>query len=545
MIDAALSRLFDLIRRHPWWSLACLTAAHTALGMNTRALWFSDEVRYANAFENVVKAGKWLVLSLNGAPYPDKPPLYFWLLALLNTISDMPAVFFLGAAVSGLLFLYSTMVLGRALGLGRSTAAGACLVLLTTPFFVGLLHYSRMDLLFAALILAAQACLYRAFSDETDHELAYILAGFALCGLATLTKGPLGLVFPLLALAAWLAWRGELRRLLTRSVLFGFGLMLTLLAAWLGAALAVEGWGFVDNILFKQVVARAANTFHHKEPFYYYLVIFPPAFLPWTLAPLAGPLGRLFGASFWREAWTGRHAAGAAAYLWCCLLPALLLLSLLSGKVFVYILPLMAPLALLTADRILHTAAPLKGTWTTLAAFLALVALGLLLADGLLPLPFAARGIAMASLILGLAGFGLYRLRLESPETPLVFLALMLVLWVQPLNLVTAPSLDSYMSPKRQGEIIRTYAEEGYAPIAYDIYSGIFTYYAGRDLIEVDKMDRLKKELEQHPKAVLVMRKKHWDAWQDRPAGLIPVDERNLAGQIYVISAGNIRSDTH
>jgi 4-amino-4-deoxy-L-arabinose transferase-like glycosyltransferase len=104
-----LDRTYGILARHPWWTLGLLLAAHTAWTMDCRALWFSDEVRYANAFENVVRAGKWLVLSLNGQPYPDKPPLYFWFLALLHTISRMPAVFFLGAALSGLAYLFATL----------------------------------------------------------------------------------------------------------------------------------------------------------------------------------------------------------------------------------------------------------------------------------------------------------------------------------------------------------------------------------------------------------------------------------------------------
>ncbi len=533
-----LDRTYGLLTRHPWWTLGLLLAGHTAFTMNCRALWFSDEVRYANAFENVIRAGKWLVLSLNGAPYPDKPPLYFWLLALLHTLSEMPAVFFLGAALSGLLYLFATLNLNRALGQERALGLTAGLLLLTDFVFLGLLHYSRMDLLFAALILASQACLYRAYGPAGTGRTAWINAGFVLAALATLTKGPLGLVFPLLTLVCFLAWRGELGKMKNRATLRAAGIMTGLLLAWLLAALLAEGTGFITDILGKQIVTRAVNTFHHKEPFWYYFLALPAACLPWLLLPAFLPFWRAFTPGFWKRAWTGRRQAGPRAWLWCMVLPAFLLLSCLSGKVFVYVLPLLAPLALLAA-RELEAMDWLKAGrfWMVLGGLLLALALALPVTEALVPLPVAPRGLALSFVLLAAAGAGVIALRRGGTRAPLLALALGLLLWSLPLHLITAPSLDTYMSPKRQGEIIKAYAAEGYTPLAFDIYSGIFTYYAGVNLLETSDLNVLIADLDRAPRAILVIRKKHWDAWQNRPSRLVAFDEQNIAGQVYVLAA--------
>lgn len=533
-----LDRAYEILSRHPWWTLGLFLAGQTAFSMNHRALWFSDEVRYANAFENVIHRGKWLVLSLNGQPYPDKPPVYFWFLALLHTISAVPAVFFLGAALSGLCYLYATLALNKTLGQDKATGLTAGLILLTNLFFVGLLHYSRMDLLFAALILGSQACFYKAYGPRGTGGRGGVISGFVLAGLATLTKGPIGFLFPFLTLFCFLAWRGELRRLWTRRTLQGLGAMIALLLAWLLAALFVEGTGFIENILGKQILARATNTFHHKEAFWYYLAIFPPAWLPWTLVLFAAPVLRPFRPGFWKQAWKTRRQAGAAAWLWLMFLPAFVFLSCLSGKVFVYILPLLAPLALLTA-RLLENQdwSRTARFWLAAAVFFLLLAAALPFAGFALPENVSPKGVVLSSLILALAGAGLFRLRREGGRGPLLFLALVVTLWTLPLNRITAPSLDDYMSPKRQGEIIRAYVAQGYTPIGFDIYSGIFTYYADTDLHETDNWDELKAQLAGSPRAVLVTRKKVWDQWQDRPAWLVVIDEQNIAGQIYVLAA--------
>ena len=129
-----ISRIWNALERHPWLTMIVGVFAQTWFTLNNRALWFSDEVRYANAYQNLIQNGKWMVLSLNGQPYPDKPPVYFWFLWLLDTLTpaDMPTVFFLGAALSGLMFLMSSYVLARVLGLGKSVSLGGVLVLLST-----------------------------------------------------------------------------------------------------------------------------------------------------------------------------------------------------------------------------------------------------------------------------------------------------------------------------------------------------------------------------------------------------------------------------
>ena len=218
-----MQRLWDILRRWPFAALALLTALQTAATFGSRALWFSDEVRYADAYAGLLR-GKWLVLNLNGVAYPDKPPLYFWLLRALDAVTGMadPAVFFLGAAVSGLLVLWAVLAWAKALRLPSDAGLMAGLALLATMFFAGLLHYSRMDLLFAALITASQAAFCVAFrpGDETRRGRFAALA-LLLAALATLTKGPLGLLFPLLTTLLFLAWRGRAREFFRKEMLPG------------------------------------------------------------------------------------------------------------------------------------------------------------------------------------------------------------------------------------------------------------------------------------------------------------------------------------
>ncbi len=552
---SVLDRLWQALLAWPRASVALIAAAQTLFVLSDRALWFSDEVRYADAYLGLLR-GKWLVLNLNGVAYPDKPPVYFWFVWLLDKFTALgdPAAFFLAAGASGLLMVWATMRLGRVLGLSAEVRLGAGLVLLSTLFFAGLLHYSRMDLLFAALITAAQAefCLAFAPGEEAARTRRATLA-LLICGVATLTKGPLGLLFPVLATLIFLAWRGRTREFFSRALVPGLLALLGLVAAWVVAAYFVEGYGFLYKIFYEQIFLRATKTFHHAEPAWFYLAAFPPCWLPWTLAVVSLPVGRVFTPGFWAEAWAGRRTASpesdARAWLWICAASGLGLLTLLSGKVVVYILPQLAPLALLMAWGLMESARPWKRLWTVSGLlFLALAGVATqaerflqkppaeLLGAAVLP-PDPLPGTWAVAACFALIGLALLALRGHDARRVLPALALLVTLWVQPAGGVLAPALDPIMSPRPQALVLKEYAARGYLPVAHDIYQGIYSYYAGQAIQETSGFDAL-TPLANSRNIVLAIKKKRWDAWTDRPAHLRIVLTQWLAGTTYIVAVG-------
>jgi 4-amino-4-deoxy-L-arabinose transferase-like glycosyltransferase len=532
------ARIWSLLEAHPWLTMVFGVLAQTWFTLNNRALWFSDEVRYANAYQNLVGAGKWMVLSLNGQPYPDKPPVYFWFLWLIDTLTpaDMPTVFFLGAALSGLCFLAAAYVLARTLGFDRSVSLAGVLMLLSTFFLAGLFHYSRMDLLFSAMIILSQACFFKAFSREKQG--VWPLCAFVLAGVATLTKGPLGFIFPLVTSGAYLVWKGEARRLFTRAMGLGLLAMVGMLAAWVAGVMLAEGPSFLLNtVLGKHVIQRATHTFHHREPLSYYFVALPLAWLPWTLFVLFTPLRRLVSTSAWGALWAGRREAGPRAFLWIMFVTTFVFLSSLSGKVLIYILPLFPPLALLTADAMTRLdARPTARFWTLVAGLWLVLGAGLLVAGDLLPVPVPVRGLGLSACLLIVCGAGFMALRRSGYRACLLWSVLAVTLWLYPVGLIVAPSLDDAMSPRHQAELIGRYVGEGYTPMAYKVYSGIFTYYAGHDIAETSDFEELDTMVGGRDKVVLSIRDKHWDEWKDRPAGLVVVDRQNIAGMVYLVA---------
>lgn len=544
--------LWKLIRRSPWLMLAALTALQTALTLNARALWFSDEVRYADAYAGLLR-GHWLVLNLNGVLYPDKPPLYFWLLRALDAITGVhdPAVFFLGAAVSGLLMIYAVLLLARALRLDGDIGPMAALILLSTLFFAALLHYSRMDLLFSALIIASQAAFCAAFRPGAEAKRPRMGAlAMLLAALATLTKGPLGLAFPVLTTLLFLAWRGRAREFWRASMLPGLLVLLAVVFSWLAAAYLAVGPEFLHNIFYTQIFLRATKTFHHAEPWYFYLVALPPCLLPWTLAVVSLPLKRLFSGAYWRGLWAARlkasPAADARVWLWTSAGSGFVLLSLLSGKVVVYVLPLLAPLALLLALGLRNRPAlPWRRMWIVAGVLFVGLAAAVYAATSFLPRELLS-GVTVdgklpggEQVAMGFAGCGLalLLLRRRDAREVLAALAMLTAMWTLPAGLSLSPALDIIMSPRPQALILKEFAQKGYKPISVDIYSGIYSYYYGGPIEEISSLDALNEELTKND-VIFAIKKRKWDSWTNRPQiGLERVALQWLAGQDYYIVA--------
>ena len=134
--------------------------------------------------------------------------------------------------------------------------------------------------------------------------------------------------------------------------------------------------------------------------------------------------------------------------------------------------------------------------------------------------------VAVLFALLGLVLFGL-RGRGVGP----LFASLLagVTLFANLAALVVMPSLDPVMSPKAQGEQLGDFARQGYFPAAYRTVHGLHSYYARCDIFEAWQYDDLAVQLQQHPKAALIIQQRDWEKWTDKLAGFRLVSEQRLA----------------
>jgi hypothetical protein len=173
---------------------------------------------------------------------------------------------------------------------------------------------------------------------------AALVAAAAAAGLATLAKGPLGLLLPGLVVAGYLVatreWR-RLREILAPSALVAF---LLVAAPWYAAVLADQGRHFLDVFILNHNLQRFSSTIHnHPGPFWYYLPLLLAGLFPWSGLAVPALVRAAPRAS----------RADLFVLLWLAL--PLVFFSLAASKLPGYILPCVPPLAILVgraADRL-------------------------------------------------------------------------------------------------------------------------------------------------------------------------------------------------
>jgi 4-amino-4-deoxy-L-arabinose transferase-like glycosyltransferase len=216
------------------WAPALLLIGAAALYL-VRLGWVSlyddDESVYAEIGREMLLLKDWLTPHLNFIPYLEKPPLFYWLdaaafqlLGLSEFSARLPTAL---AAIAGIGCVYG---LGRDLwGRRAGLAAGA---VLATSF--GYFVFGRMmmpDMLFVGLLTAAFWGFIRALVEAPAPRWA-VFGGYAAMGGAVLAKGVIGLIFPGLAVGAFLTITRDWRLLRRLELARGGALFLAIALPW-------------------------------------------------------------------------------------------------------------------------------------------------------------------------------------------------------------------------------------------------------------------------------------------------------------------------
>lgn len=238
-------------------------------------------IRYLGIADEMVRSGDWAVLRLVDHVYLDKPPLFFWLLALpIAVLGDAPRwVAHLPNLLALALSLACVHRLGGALyGRGEPALASA-LVFATTWETFSQASGKRLDPVFAALLTAGLTAFYFGAVGARDGRprQSLLVLAFALLALATLTKGPVAILFFVLVAVTWSVWTGRVRVLVAPGSLIGLALLVGLVAAW---PLCLAGALGVDEL--RRALAETSFT-TRTDGIFVYLQALPVQTLPWSL----------------------------------------------------------------------------------------------------------------------------------------------------------------------------------------------------------------------------------------------------------------------
>ncbi|HWQ10779.1 MAG TPA: glycosyltransferase family 39 protein, partial [Holophaga sp.] len=250
-----------------------------AAGLGLRDPWPADEPRFALVAKHMVESGQWLFPFRGGQVYPDKPPLFMWCIAVLYRITgSMRVAFLLPSLIAGMGCLALVHDLGRRLW-DRRTAFRAGLLLLFTIQFTAQAKLAQIDMLVTGFITLGVYGFLRFLLCGGGWRWYYL--GWFAAGLGVITKG-VGILAPLVLIPACWTHRDELRAAGRKAWLKGLAgplVMVLAISLWLVPMLLVVQashdsvlLGYRNDILFRQTVTRYAESWHHVQPFWYYVV---------------------------------------------------------------------------------------------------------------------------------------------------------------------------------------------------------------------------------------------------------------------------------
>ncbi len=490
------------------------------LGLSNHGVWTPDEPRVAEIGREMALSHSLAVPSLDQKPFLEEPPLYYAAIAGVfdvfgrasdKTVRIPSAVFALGGALA--VFFLGNMLFGP------RTAFISAFILATGSEYFRVAHWVVVDSALAFFVIAGLAFFMAAYlSPGRGRRFLFYALCYVSCTLAFYTKGFIGIAIPGLAILSFVAADRNMRELLKMHLWLGFVVFLVMALPWFLALWREGGAEYLKVFLVHNHLERfAGGSTGHSQPFYYYLTQFPGGFLPWSI--LVAPV--LYW-SFRREGQKeGRQRKGMLfAKSW--FISGFVLLSVASTKRVLYLMPIFAPIALLTASYIEGTLARKHLRWFE-GAFSLLFGL-VLLAVSLVVIPLAFYGskkfgfhllakelcwivfFSIASCVLSLAALGKYgrdRGRFWAYSGASLFSLLLLCL------IAATPLIDRYKTFVPFCDAIKAAGPAstiiyGYQPD--ETLRGAVPFYTGRFLKEIDSLAPMEEALDKGDNAIVVIR---------------------------------------
>jgi 4-amino-4-deoxy-L-arabinose transferase-like glycosyltransferase len=321
-------------------------------GMGAFGLIGADEPRYAQVAREMLERRDWITPVLNGRPWLEKPPLYYWqamavysILGVSDTAARMPA------AIDATLLVVAVYLFF--LKFRPGVEIDAALITASSAGVIGYARAASMDMPLAASFGVGMLAWWAWRESLQETEKRIYLALFYLCmALGMLAKGP---VAPFLAAAILVVFAlatKELRLIVRTIWLPGLFVFCAIALPWYALVEMRNPQFFREFILEHNLARFSTNLYHHPEPFWYYLLVMAAALLPWVIFVIAALSQSL------RVWWTQRSSVPSepdpelqfSIFAICWLVLPVVFFSISQSKLPGYILPAVPAGAVLLAD---------------------------------------------------------------------------------------------------------------------------------------------------------------------------------------------------
>lgn len=335
---------FDLI------SITLTLGFFYALWIGTHPLFTPDEGRYSEIAREMIATRDYITPRLNGVVFLDKPILYYWLQVIAIKLFGLKewALRFWPACV-GMLACVITYITGRIL-FDRRTGILAAIILATSPLYYGAAHYANLDLEVAGLIGSSLLCFITAMQFPLGrYRDAFLIAAYIFSGLAFLTKGLIGIVFPVFIIGSWIVILKRWNTLATMRLIPGLLIFLIITIPWYVLAQRANP-EFLHFFFVTQQVSRflTMEDFNNKTAAWFYIPVVLMGFFPWSIFIIQAVTEKI------KLVWEKQEQRSIDLFLLLWFFIIFIFFSIPKSKTVGYILPIFPCLALMTGNYLSH-----------------------------------------------------------------------------------------------------------------------------------------------------------------------------------------------
>ena len=462
-----------------------------------------NELKYIEIAKTMANNGQYFTLYDNGVAYTDKPPFFFWIINFVKFIFGSYNLGVIGTFVSfipAVLTLIMASMFSKKY-FGEKYNLIAPLILLTTPLFFIAASCIRMDILMCFFITGALIIFFLMYDNKMEvcrknSYMIYIFMGFGIY-----VKGAAGILVPFITILLFLILEKNIVFLKKIYIIEGLLILLTMILLWFLPAIYFNGIGYINELIVKQTVGRSLNAFIHKRPFYYYLILLPVLFFQYIILLIGMGIHYLKNKIELKK---------YEKFMLVWFVSTILFFSIVSSKLWLYILPVVFPGAILISGyikeiiekdkKVLEKSTYLLNSIVLIIGLILLFEYkretnGILLKDFL----FTAFSYTILSIIL----LFLY----NKNKIATVVTAFVLPFMILILNLIfIVPKYNGLIGLKEISQSIERYNQKDII-VSYDFSDGIYAeYYLDKDIYSTSKKEDVDKLLKE--KVILITRTK-------------------------------------
>lgn len=360
-----------------WLLLLVVAACLFFIGLGRLPLLEPDEGRNAEVAREMLQTHDWITPHYDGLPYLDKPALFFWMVAgSFRCLGVSEGTARMPSALLALATVLLAAMMGKKM-FGERAGLRAGIILATSPLVFA---FARLVIFDMPLTLMVSIALFFFWlgSRQDDRRLWIDVVAFAAMGIATLTKGPVGFLLPLIVLAVYHALSRQFRKLRRVHWAAGWGVFLAIVLPWF-IEVCLRNPGFARYALWQESLVRftTGGHLHRSQGPFYYIPVYFGGFFPWSLFLLLIVANRL---KKWRALGEEAHRPELFLLSWAAVVFVFFTIS--HSKLPGYFLPALVPLSLLAAAAWKDVDAPgasRSPDWLT-AGFAAMILVGIVMA---------------------------------------------------------------------------------------------------------------------------------------------------------------------